>query len=367
MTTVEPPAGGAGGHGLVRDGHGELPRVPLLDSSPQTSLRPGACTGVGSLPHRSVHDAATFALREYDVPAIPTLPRRSPAEGMIAQALVGITGVTLGQYGSIAVDAGKLDPDAPVATDIEHDAYGGLRAFLATARARCLRGPVKWQFTGPVTLGTALTRVGAPPERAFAVAAASVRAHVAVIAHAVAEALPDSPQIVWFDEPWLGELMQPGFPIAPDPAIDLLSTAMAMLEPIATVGVHCCADADVASLLAAGPAMLSIPLHPRLADVAGYLARFLEDGGRIAWGVVPTDGPIPTTSERSWRLLSDVWCELVNRGCDPVELRSRSLVTPACGLGVHAPDVAARVVRLTREIGRRVHDQAVASRFALGA
>ena len=81
---------------------------------------------------------------------------------MIAQALVGISGVTLGQYGSIAVDVDRLDPEAPVATDLGHDAYGGLRAFLATAAARQLRGPVKWQFTGPVTLGAALTRVGVP-------------------------------------------------------------------------------------------------------------------------------------------------------------------------------------------------------------
>lgn len=355
MTTVDRPVGP---HSRVH-----LPPVPPLG----TTLRAGACTGVGSLPHRSVHDAASFSLREYDVPAVPTLPRRSPAEGMIAQALVGITGVTLGQYGSIAVDADRLDPDAPVDTDIGHDAYGGLRAFLAAAAARPLRGPVKWQFTGPVTLGAALTRVGVPADRAFAVAAAAVRAHVAAIATAVATALPASPQLVWFDEPWFGDLMSPGFPIAPDPAIDLLSTAMAMLEPVATVGVHCCADADIASLLAAGPAMLAIPLDERLTQVAGYLTRFLEDGGRIAWGVVPTDGPIATTSDRPWRLLSEVWCELVSRGCDPVDLRLRSLVTPACGLGLHSPSVADRVVRLAREIGRRINDQAVASRFALGA
>jgi len=113
--------------------------------------------------------------------------------------------------------------------------------------------------------------------------------------------------------------------------------------------------------------MLSIPVGPRLIDVAGYLSRFLEDGGYVAWGAVATDGPIATSSERAWRLLSQVWCELVNRGCDPVELRQRSLVTPACGLGLHSPQVADRVVRLTREISRRVNEQAVASRFALGA
>jgi hypothetical protein len=357
--TVQPPATWAGGHDPARD----VPVPPPLGDG----LRPGAATGIGSLPHRSVHDAATFALREYELPAIPTLPRRSPAEGMIAQALVGISGVTLGQYGSIAVDVDHLDPEAPVATDLGHDAYGGLRSFLTTASARQLRGPVKWQFTGPVTLGAALTRVGVPADRAFAVAAHAVRAHLGAIGAAVATALPDSPQIVWLDEPWMGDLMSPGFPIAPDPAVDLLSTAMAMLEPTATVGVHCCADADVASLLAAGPAMLSIPLDSRLVDVAGYLGRFLDDGGTIAWGAVATDGPIATSSERAWRLLSEVWCELVNRGCDPVELRQRSLVTPACGLGLHSPQVADRVMRLTREISRRVNEQAVASRFALGA
>ena len=331
------------------------------------AVRPGAVTGVGSLPHRSAHDAAAFALREYDLPAVPTLPRRSPAEGMIAQAVVGIAGVALGQYGSIAVDVDALDADAPVHTDLANDAFTSMRTFLATATARGLRGPIKWQFVGPVTLGAALTRVGVPADRAFAVAAGAVRAHVTALAAAVAEALPESPQLVWLDEPWFGELMLPGFPIAPEPAIDLLSGAMAVLEPVATVGVHCCADADIASLLDAGPAVLSVPVDDKLADVAGYLARFLHRGGRIAWGVVPTDGPIATTSERLWRQLSDVWCELVVRGCDPVVLRQHSLVTPHCGLGLHTPSVADRVVRLTREVGRRVSEQAVASRFALGA
>ena len=330
-------------------------------------VRPGAVTGVGSLPHRSAHDAAAFALREYDVPAIPTLPRRSPAEGMIAQAVVGIAGVTLGQYGSIAVDVDALDPDAAVQTDLSNDSFISMRTFLATAAARGLRGPVKWQFVGPVTLGAALTRVGVPSDRAFAVAVRAVRAHLTALAAAVATALPDSPQLVWLDEPWFGELMLPGFPIAPEPAIDLLSGAMAVLEPVATVGVHCCADADIASLLDAGPSVLSVPVDEKLAAVAGYLTRFLERGGRIAWGVVPTDGPIVTTSERSWRQLSDVWCELVRRGCDPVILRQHSMVTPHCGLGTHTPAVAERVVQLTREVGRRVNEQAVASRFAFGA
>jgi len=346
---------------MARIGTTSLVAVP---PSLDDVLRPGAATGIGSLPHRCAHDAVAFALRAYDVPAIPTLPRRSPAEGMIAQAVLGIEGVTLGQYGSIAVDVRRLDPCAPVATDLASDAFAGFRVFLDAAAAGDLRGPVKWQFVGPVTLGVALTRAGVAVGTAFAVAVRAVRAHLIALSDVIAAALPDSPQLVLLDEPWFGDVMSPGFPIAPDPAIDLLSGAMAAIEPRATVGVHCCADVDIASLLAAGPHVLSVPVRPQLVGVAGYLDKFLRDGGRIAWGVVSTDGPITCSDERPLRLLGDVWCSLVQRGCDPALLRRRSLVTPHCGLGLHTPPVADRVCRITRDIGRRVQRQAVTGGFA---
>lgn len=331
-------------------------------------LRAGATTGIGSLPHRTGIDAANFSLTHYDVPVAPTLPRRSPAEGMVAQALLGIDGVTLGQYGSIAVDVRRLDPCAPVVTDLHHDGFAGIRTFLDVAAARGFQGPVKWQFVGPVTLGVALTRAGVAVGTAFAVAVRAVRAHLVALADAVAAALPDSPQIVLLDEPWFGDVMSPGFPIAPDPAIDLLSGAMAAVEPVAAVGVHCCDTAvDIASLLAAGPDILSIPATAAIADVTGYLTTFLENGGRVAWGAVATDGPIPRSDERPWRTLSDVWCSMVERGCDPVLLRQQSLITPHCGLGLHSPEVATNVARVTTSVAHRVFEQALAGRFALGA
>ena len=135
-------------------------------------------------------------MAEYDLPAIPSLPRRCPAEGMIAQAVVGINGVTAGQYGSIAVDPAAVDPYAPVLTDVATDSFSGLRHFLDHAVNIGLEGPIKWQFVGPVTLGVALTRAGLSDDVAFAVAARAVRSHVMSLSVAVAAALPRSPQIV---------------------------------------------------------------------------------------------------------------------------------------------------------------------------
>ena len=202
----------------------------------------------------------------------------------------------------------------------------------------------------------ALVRAGVPDDVAFAVAGRAVRSHVAAIAVGIATALPHCPQIVVIDEPWFGDLMEPGFPIAPDRAIDMLSSAMASVSGVATVGVHCCAEADIASLLAAGPDILSVPMHPRLAGVAGYIDRFVAAGGRVAWGVVPTDGPMFTSTERYWRELIELWDQLARRGADRDLLRAQSLVTPHCGLGSHTPIVAERVCRVTRAIGRRIDD-----------
>ncbi|CAN0425497.1 unnamed protein product, partial [Phaeothamnion confervicola] len=280
-------------------------------------------------------------------PAIPTLPKRSPAEAMIAQAAVGIQGFSVGPYGSIGVDVHHLDPMAPVVTDLQHDAFGGFRAFLNAAEGHT--GAVKWQFVGPVTLGLAMMRAGAPASVAFEVAVRAVRSHVTALRERVAAAMPYSTQVVFIDEPSLGELMMPGFPLAPDTAIDLISGALAAIEPGAVSGLHVCGAVDVASVLAAGPDVLSVPVNTQLLDAAGYLMRFLQDGGTIAWGVVPTGGPITNSVERPWRQLSALWCDLVQLGVDPVQLRVQSMVTPECGLATHSPSVAESGHRITAE------------------
>lgn len=351
-------------------------------------------TGIGSLPHRDAVAAARFSLTTSDLPAIPTLPRRSPAEGMISQAVAGMAGFTIGQYGSIAVDVDAIDfADHDVKVDVTvsdtvsdkvsvtvsdtvsdpfsahlHDeSYAGLFAFLAEARLRGHRGPVKWQFVGPVTLGIALIRAGVPSPLAFDVAVRSVRAHLARLLDVVHTALPASQQVVFLDEPSFGEVSDEDFDLAPDTAIDLVSAALAMVEPRAVVGLHCCARADLGALLATGPHVISVPVTADLCDNASRVIRFIEGGGIVCWGAVPTTGPLPVSAERIWRGLSELWCELVRRGADPELLRRQSLISPECGLGTHTAEVAERVFALTRQVSDKVRDQASAVQFALGA
>jgi hypothetical protein len=327
----------------------------------------GTVTGMGGLPHRDASEAAAFALA-LQIPSIPQLPRRSPAEGAIAQAMVGMRGITVGQYGSLSVDADLVDPLAPVVTDLHHDAFVGFRTFLdAAAPAWQPGGWVKWQLVGPITLGTALVRAGVPASEAYESAVRAVRARAQHLVEAVSERLADCRQLVFVEEPEMASLMEIGYPLAPDAAIDLVSGSLAAIEPFAVAGLHVCGIGDVASQLATGPAVLSLPVHESLAASAGYLAAFMDRGGLIAWGAVSTIGPITTSVERPWKALCSLWCDLVRRGIDPVMLRQQSLITPDCGLASHTPSVAARVFRIAGEIGERVRDQSMAHQWVLGA
>ncbi len=334
----------------------------------RSAFADGATAGVGSLPHLDPVAAAAFSIGEFDIATIPTTPRRSHHELMLAQALVDVRGVTVGADGTIVVDPENVKPHVTIATDIDHQAFSGVRSFLDLADKVRLDGAVvKWQFVGPVTLGVALHRGGLDRDTAFDLALSTVRDRLSALSSVVTAALPNSKQMVVLDEPWFAELMQPGFPIPPDEAIDRMSGAMAALPVDTLTGVHCCAPCDVATLLASGPNVVSLPVSPELVDWVGYLSRFLADGGIIVWGVIPTDGPVASTSERPWRALSDVWCSLVRLGCDPVLLRRQSIVTPQCGLAMHSVSVARRIARLTADVGKRIQDQSAATRFALGA
>ena len=327
----------------------------------------GVVTGIGGLPHRDALEAAKFALA-MEMPSIPQLPRRSPAEGPVPQALVGMAGITIGQYGAIGIDADQVDPHAPLYTDLQHDAFVGFRAFLEVAAPQWQPERwVKWQFVGPITLGNALVRAGVPVHDAYECAVGAVRDRMQYLLEAVQNALPGCRQLVFVEEPELADLMQYGYPMAPDTAIDLVSGALAAIEPYAVTGLHVCGLGDIPSQLSTGPAVLSLPAQSEVVEYAGYLNRFMERGGMLAWGVVATSGPITTSVERPWRQLSQVWCDLVQRGIDPMLLRQRSLITPECGLASHTPSVAARVFRIATEVGARVRDQARANHWVLGA
>lgn len=336
------------------------------------NLRVGTASGIGSLPHRHIDAAVSLALTASpDLPAAPSLPRRDRREGMIAQAAWGLRGIDVGDDGRLAV-VGDTDPGDPFvdtpdgsAAGIDGPGFAGLRAFLDAVRHRT--APIKLQVTGPVTLGLALLDAGVPAERAFATAGAAVRARTIALLDTATHAAPLASKVVFVDEPGLVALSDPSFPLPADEAIDLVSAALAAVEPYAVTGLHCCGDTDWRLALAAGPQIVSMPTDSAIVDHAGALGVHLDRGGWIAWGAVPTNRPIGGEPTMLWRTLSDTWCQLVQRGCDALRLRDQALVTPECGLALHDPVQAELILGLTAELAERVRRQSFGVRLSVGA
>jgi methionine synthase II (cobalamin-independent) len=331
------------------------------------NLRVGTASAIGSLPHRHVDAAVSLAMAACpDLPAAPSLPVRDRREGMIAQGAWGLRGVTVGDDGALRVD-GRLDPADPFVDGpgIDGPAFAGLRAFLHANRHRT--APIKLQLTGPVTLGLALVEAGAPVDVAFATAAAAVTARAGAMLGEALRTAPLAPQVAFVDEPSLVALSRPGFPLATDDALDLVSRALAAVEAYAVTGLHCCGETDWRLALDTGPQIISLPVTPSIAEHAGALGVHLDRGGWVAWGAVPTSSPVGDSSDRLWRTLSDTWCELVQRGCDALRLREQALVTPECGLAPHDPLQAEHILALTVDLAERVRRQSFGVKLSVGA
>ncbi len=327
----------------------------------------GLATTIGSLPHRDPAEAAEFVLATTPrLPAAPSLPARSPLESMLGQAAWGIRGVVVAADGSLQVDEAATDLDDPMGEPgVDGEPFVGLRAFLAAISGRV--EPVKLQLTGPLTLGLALAAAGMSVPRAFALAAAAVRERAVSLVAAAGRSAPKAQVVVFVDEPGLTAAMQPGFPLDPVATVDVVSGALAALEPMAVTGLHCCGAADWTMALAAGPQILSLPLGAGALLHASGLAAHLDRGGWIAWGAVPTHGPVSTRPEPLWRTLSSEWCDMVRAGCDPVALRRNAMITPVCGLARHGLAQAEGVLALCADLARRLETQALGVRLTIGA
>lgn len=326
----------------------------------------GTATAIGSLPFTDADEAVAFVLDALpDLPAAPTLPRRDPREGMIAQAAWGVAGVVVEPDGSLSLDPAALDPAAPVGDPhLLGVPFATLRAFVAAVTGRT--APIKVQVTGPATLAMALVGAGAAPAVARAVAGAAVRARAVAVIDLVRTAAPEATIVAFLDEPALVG-GPPAVLGAADDVIDLVSGALAVCEPRSITGIHVCGPSDWRTVLQAGPRVLSVPVGSALEPGAGALAAFLERGGWVAWGAVPTDRPLGDSASHWWRDLSAQWCALVQGGCDPVLIRRQALVTPACGLALHDVAQVERVLTLTRTVGLRIHDQLAGVRLSVGA
>ncbi len=326
------------------------------------NLGPGTSALIGSLPHQSIDDAIRAQrVAGIDLLTLPELITTDPAELMLPRALRALPEVSFDALGAITVDPQLVGHDLPSSNSWLSQ---NERAFLTHPLTQ-QAGAIKVQTVGPVTAAQALIHAGVPPEDALIRARDATAARVQALTVAAEHYCPDATRLIMLDEPSLATS-------ACDPAqveihADLISGVLHRASKSSLTGIHTCGNLGLDVAFAAGCDVLTVLPTPDVFERLGSIIRHTEAGGMLAWGVVPTSGPLAVQMDLAWDGLVRLWCELANRGADPLLLRTQALITPECGLGRHRTDAAEQLLTFVGEIQGRVRDQVVATRLSLGA
>ena len=338
----------------------------------------GQATLIGSLPVSQCQEALSLIF-EYmaDIPLWPQMPS-NPEEGMLNQFIEGMPGIVeeggrtyfnsqteafaeemlayFEHYLAVLEDPSLLS-SSPFS--VSSTRAQGLYAFIDAAAGRSISA-AKGQITGPFTLLT-----GLHDQEGRAAYYDQTLREMAVKGLSLKAAWQTRflkklkvPAIVFIDEPALAGLGSSTFI-----SVSLEDIGQDLNEVIGTIqsegglaGVHVCANTDWDFLLSTHLDIVSFDAYSffdKLAACKDALHAFLDRGGIIAWGIVPTSKKEDIEKESTESLVA-LWekqaSQLADSNRDMKTLVRQSLVTPSCGTGALPLSHAKKVLALTRDL-----------------
>ncbi|MGB9498738.1 MAG: hypothetical protein ACKVE4_03115 [Dissulfuribacterales bacterium] len=339
---------------------------------------------IGSLPLED-HQKAVELMLAYtpDIPLWIQLPHFKK-EGMIDQFLPGMPGLVVEkektfiqtgtdkfddemlaffeEYMTILEDETLLSNSRFALTD---DTAPGFFAFIKCLDA-LLQPPVavKGQITGPFTFSTSVCdQDGKAIFYNDQLRDAAIKC-IALKARWQIKQLKKYkvPVIVFLDEPGLTGFGSSAFiSVSKEDVVACLEEVIeAIHAEDALAGIHVCANAEWSLILDSTADIVSFDAYSFFDKFILYpeqIKGFINKGGVLAWGIVPT-GDIASIEKESVESLFVLWekevAQIEALGIDRSTIVAQSLITPSCGTGALPLEAATRVIGLTREVAERI-------------
>ncbi len=319
---------------------------------------------VGSVPLTDPQAAWELVLQYFpEIPAWPQLPRRTYMENMYVQYSERFPGVVL-ERERIYVDRSRdLDPqlEALYVAYLENDMEYGLTSSDYAAALDLLRegkvtlppsaAAIKGQVTGPVSWGLTVVDQDRRPVLYDDILADALAKHLRLKASWQEQELRKiNPQtIIFVDEPYMASFGSAFVSLEREQVIASLEEVFAGITGLKAI--HCCGNTDWSLLLSTSIDILSLDAYEYAEALLLYpqeVGAFLERGGMVAWGIIPA-GPQAEyeTVESLVRRLESILDRFVAKGVPRERLLRAGLVSPSCGVGSLAPDLAEKVFSLT--------------------
>jgi len=336
---------------------------------------PFIATGIGSFPHKDEKEVFRLIFKDFsEIPFWPQLPKRSFFEGMVVQYAQGFPSLKWDEkeqrvwvdttqgfdnelerfYGWL--ENGELEPFEMT----EDFAIGlGILKELASQDRQKKMKYIKGQITGPITFGLSLMDQERrpifydPTLREILIKHLSSKAQW--MQKRLSDLFPGTQTILFFDEPSLSSFGSAFSSLNRQEVILSLNECLDAIEGLK--GVHCCGNTDWSLLLETRLDILSFDAFNYLEMLSLYpkdLKAFLERGGILAWGIVPTSEAILKEDAQSLvKRFKEGVERLSKKGIDQTLLQ-RAILTPSCGMASLSVPLAEKVCELTAEVSKRL-------------
>jgi methionine synthase II (cobalamin-independent) len=175
----------------------------------------------------------------------------------------------------------------------------------------------------------------------------------------------DCPVIIFCDEPALAGFGTSEFlSVSREDIITCLDEVMTAVHSTGgLVGVHICANTDWSLVLESQADIVNFDAYnyfDRFILYPELIRNYIAAGKIMAWGIVPT-GDENDVARETVESLGAQWFDKIRAiedlGIERRQIAAQSFITPSCGAGTLSPEMAERVLQLTRGLSIRLRKE----------
>jgi hypothetical protein len=165
--------------------------------------------------------------------------------------------------------------------------------------------------------------------------------------------------LIFLNEPYLASLGSSVVPIDRETVKANWEDAAALVE--GGLGIHCCSNTDWEFVIGLNPSVISLDAYTTANEFLLYadtIIAYLERGGVVAWGIVPSDPQFFTTETTNslYNKYLEIRTNLCNRMSEDL-FDAQSLITPSCGIRFADRKTARAIMQAAAEISRRIREK----------